>query len=93
MNLSPVLGYIRTTKKEKTIIIRQEITINDLQRKIQQLKDKIKNLSQQSTNNKNQDITYYENQNIINKNTISLLINLVRKQSCEINKTNNIYVY
>tara|TARA_Y100000746_G_C15139961_1_gene300391 strand:+ start:176 stop:463 length:288 start_codon:yes stop_codon:yes gene_type:complete len=87
MNFSPVLGYIRTTKKEKYFIQKQEITITELKNQNQQLKDKIKLLSLQSTN--------HQNQNTIDKTTISLLKDLIKKQSIEIRKIkkNNIYQF
>jgi len=87
MKLSPVLGYIRTSREEKTIIEEKDLIIKQQKEQIKKLQNDIKNLSSESTNTTFQNkIAHYENQHQIHKTTISLLRDLVIKQSAEIRK-------
>ena len=87
MEFSPVLGYFKTTKKEKQIIQEQNDTIKSLQNEINTLKKKISMIdSKQSCNKTYDSLSNIEKQNKINKTTIDLLKDLILKQSVEIRK-------
>ena len=87
MEFSPVLGYFKTTKKEKQIIKEQNDTIKSLQNEINTLKKKISIIdSKQSCNTTYDSLSNIEKQNKINKTTIDLLKDLIIKQSVEIRK-------